>query len=126
MTIMEAIGRLDALRHNTFRQEEKIQWLSQADTLVHRHVISTHEGGCDFQPYDAQTPLEQTLLVPEPYDELYLHYLEAQMAYYQEETDGYNRAMSMYQTLLTAFVNDYNRTHMPLGQKFRYFPGGGT
>lgn len=125
MTMMEAIGRLDALRHNTFSQEEKIQWLNQVDSLVYQEVISTHEGACDFRPYDAQTPLEQTLLVPSPYDELYLHYLEAQMDYYQGETDRYNRAMGMFQSVLTAYINYYNRTHLPLSQGFRYFAGGG-
>jgi hypothetical protein len=121
MTIIEAINRIDSLKHNTFRQEEKIRWLSQVDGQVYADVIATHEGGISFQPYDDRTSLEQMLLVPEPYDELYLHYLEAQMAYYQDEADVYNRAMSMYQALLTAFTNHYNRTHMPLAQRFRYF-----
>jgi len=42
MTILEAIGRVDALRHNTFSQEEKIQWLSQVDGLVDQDLIRTH------------------------------------------------------------------------------------
>ena len=121
MTILEAIGQVDALRHNTFGQEEKVRWLGQVDGLVHRELISTHEGAGSFRGYDAQTPLDQELLVPEPYDALYLHYLEAQMDYYQAEVDRYNRSMGMYQALLLAFANDYNRTHLPLGQKFRYF-----
>lgn len=121
MTILEAIGRLDALRHNTFRQEEKVQWLSQVDGLVHQELISTHEGGFNFRPYDTQIPLDQELLVPAPYDELYLHYLEAQMDYYQGEMDRYNRSMGMYQAVLAAFANHYNRSHLPLGQRFRYF-----
>lgn len=121
MTILEAIGRVDGLRHNTFSQEEKLKWLSQVDALVHQEVIRTHEDGGDFQPYDAQTPLEQPLLVPHPYDELYLHYLEAQMDYYQGEADRYNRSMGMYQAVLAAFANHYNRTHLPKGQTYRYF-----
>ena len=121
MTILEAIGRVDALRHNTFCQEEKIRWLAQVDGQVNRELIRTHEDGMDFRPYDAQTPLEQELLVPAPYDELYLHYLEAQMDYYQAEFDHYNRSMGMYQAVFSAFANDYNRTHRPLGHRFRYF-----
>lgn len=121
MTILDAIGRVDALRHNTFAQEEKVQWLSQVDGLVHQELICTHEGGTEFRPYDAQTPLEQELLVGAPYDELYLHYLEAQMDYHQAEFDRYNRSMGMYQAVLSAFTNHYNRTHLPLGQGFRYF-----
>lgn len=126
MTMIEAIGRLDALRHNTFGQEEKVRWLSQVDAMLHRDLISTHEGGCDFRPYDEKTPLEQVLLVPAPYDELYLHFMEGKMAYYQDEFEGYNRAMSLYQSLLSAYADDYNRTHLPLSRCFRYFPGGGA
>jgi hypothetical protein len=121
MTILEAIGRVDALRHNTFSQEEKIQWLSQVDGLVDQELIRTHEDGVTFQPYDARTPLEQELLVPPPYDEMYLHYLQAQMDYHNAEYDRYNRSMGMYQAVRTAFANHYNRTHRPLGQRFSYF-----
>ena len=123
MTILEAIRRVDSLRHNTFTQAEKIGWLAQVDALVVQEVLRTHEGseeapsGC----YDAQTPLDQQLLVPPPYDELYLHYLCAQMDYYHGEYDRYNRSMGMYQAVWSAFANFYNRTHCPLGQKFRYF-----
>ena len=121
MTILEATQRVDALRHNTFSQEEKIQWLAQVDGLVDQELIRTHEDGGTFHPYDAQTPLEQELLVPAPYDELYLHYLTAMMDYHNAEFDRYNRSMGLYQAVLSAFTNFYNRTHLPLGQRFGYF-----
>lgn len=123
MTILEAIQRVDALRHNTFTQEEKIGWLAQVDGQVQEDLIRTHEDpeGKDFRYYDAQTPLDRELLVPPPYDELYLHYLQAQMDYYNAEYDRYNRSMGMYQAVWSAFANFYNRTHCPLGQTYRYF-----
>ncbi len=123
MTILEAIERVDSLRHNTFTQAEKIGWLAQVDALVTEELVHTyadHDDGL-FQPYDAQTPLDCKLLVPPPYDELYLHYLEAQMDYYHGEYDRYNRSMGMYQSIWSSFINFYNRTHMPKGQRFRYF-----
>lgn len=123
MTILEAIRRVDALRHNTFSQEEKIGWLAQVDALVTEELVRTHEepNSEPFRVYDEQTPLDQELLVPPPYDELYLHYLSAQMDYHNAEHDRYNRSMGMYQAVWSAFTNFYNRTHRPLGQRFRYF-----
>ena len=123
MTILEAIGRVDSLRHNTFTQAEKIGWLAQVDGLVDRELVRTHEGKPEepFRCYDEQTPLDQPLLVPPPYDELYLHYLCAQMDYYHAEYDRYNRSMGMYQAVLSSFTNFYNRAHRPQGQQFRYF-----
>ena len=123
MTILDAIRRGDALRHNVFTQEEKIGWLAQVDALVDRELIQTHEGagGQSFRDYGPETPLEQELLVPAPYDELYLHYLTAMMDYHNAEFDRYNRSMGLYQAVLSAFTNFYNRTHLPLGQRFGYF-----
>ena len=123
MTISEALRRVDALRHNTFSQEEKIRWLAQVDSQIWEDLVCTHEGAEEkaFRAYDAQTPLDQQLLAPPPYDELYLHYLEAQMDYYYGEADRYNRSMGMYRAVLSAFTNFYNRTHRPLGQRFHYF-----
>lgn len=122
MTILEAIRRVDSLRHNSFTQAEKIGWLAQVDALVASELIHTHESAEEAPPcYDAQTPLDQQLLVPPPYDEMYLHYLCAQMDYYHAEYDRYNRSMGLYQALWSAFTNFYNRTHMPLGHRFRYF-----
>lgn len=123
MTILEAITRADSLRHNTFTQAEKIGWLAQVDGQLFRDLVQTHEQeqtgpmGC----YDEQTPMDQQLLAPSPYDELYLHYLFAQMDYYHGEYDRYNRSMGMYQAVLSAFTNFYNRTHRPTGHRFRYF-----
>ena len=69
MTILEAIHRVDALRHNVFTQEEKIGWLAQVDGLVTEDLIRTHEAGegQTLRTYDAETPLEQQLLVPAPF-----------------------------------------------------------
>lgn len=123
MTILEAIRRVDALQHNTFSQEEKVGWLAQVDALVTEELIRTHEDpdGKPFRVYDEQTPLDQELLVPPPFEELYLHYMQAMMDYHNAEYDRYNRSMGMYQSVWSAFTNFYNRTHRPLGQKYRYF-----
>ena len=67
------------------------------------------------------TPLEQELLVPPPFEELYLHYLCAMMDYHNAELDRYNHSMGLYRAVLSAFTNFYNRTHMPKGQRFAYF-----
>lgn len=123
MTILEAIRRVDALQHNTFSQEEKVEWLAQVDALISEELIRTHEDpeGKTFRVYDEQTPLDQQLLVPPPFEELYLHYIQAMMDYHNAEYDRYNRSMGMYQATLSAFTNFYNRTHRPLGQRFSYF-----
>jgi hypothetical protein len=123
MKIIDAINRIDSLKHNTFTQIDKVEWLSRLDAMVKSHIIDTHEGGEDviFTGYDDSTDLQTELLIPEPYSEVYLRWMEAQIDYYNGEYGKYNAALSMYNAAFGAYVNHYNRTHMPKGQQFRYF-----
>ena len=61
------------------------------------------------------------LLIPAPYDEVYLRFLEAQMDYANGEFERFNNSNAMYAAAWSAFVNYYNRTHMPLGGTRKYY-----
>lgn len=123
MTILQAIEHTDGLIHNTYTQEEKVHWLSLADATVKEQLIDTHADPPEvlFNGYDKDTPLDTPLLVPEPYADLYPHWLEAQIHYYNGEYGKYNQAYAMYSAALKAYANQYNRTHMPKGTHYRYF-----
>ena len=122
MKIIEAINRIDSLKHNTYSQLDKILWLSELDWDVKLNIIDTHEGqDITFSGYDDQTDLQTELLIPAPYDKVYLLWLEAQIDYYNGEYDRYNNAMEMFSAAFEGFANYYNRTHMPKGKKFKYF-----
>lgn len=123
MTISEALTRADAVKPNTYSDEDKIRWLSTLDGFVKEHIIDTHEGGerVVFRGYDETTSLETELLVPAPHDHIYIHWLEAQIDYANDEYDRYENTMDMYNTAYDNFKNYYNRTHMPKGKKFKYF-----
>lgn len=123
MKIIEAINRIDALKHNTYSQTDKINWLSRVDHMVKRHIIDTHEGAEDvtFTGYDDSTDLQTELLAPPPYDEMYLRWMEAMIDYHNGEYSKYNNAAEMFNTSYEAYQVYYNRTHMPKGKKFKYF-----
>ena len=123
MTIIEAINKIDALKHNTYTQSDKVAWLSRLDAMVKRLIIDTHEGAEEvtFNGYDDSTDLETELLVPAPFDEVYLRWMEAQIDYHNGEYEKYNNAIEMYNTAYNGYMNYYNRTHMPKGKSFKYF-----
>ncbi len=123
MKIIEAINRIDSLKHNTYSQNEKVAWLSRLDSMVKRLIIDTHEGGDDvtFTGYDDRTDMETEMLVPAPFDEVYLRWLEAQIDYANGEYDKYNNSILMYQTAYDGYANYYNRNHMPKGKKIKFF-----
>ena len=123
MKICDAINQIDSLKHNTYSQRDKISWLSRLDSMVKRLIIDTHEGGEDvvFNGYTDTTDLETELLVPAPFDEIYLRWLEAQIDYANGEYGKYNNSVLMYQTAYDGYANYYNRNHMPKGKKIKYF-----
>ena len=122
MKIIEAINRIDSLKHNTYSESDKVEWLSRLDAMVKNHIIDTHEGDeVTFTGYDDGTDLQTELLVPAPYDEVYLRWMEAQIYYHNGEYDNYNNAIDMFNTAFDGYKNYYNRTHMPKGKKFKFF-----
>ena len=123
MTIIEAITQIDSLKHNTYSQEQKVQWLSRLDSMVKRLIIDTHEGGEDveFSGYCSTTDMHTEMLVPAPFDEMYLRWLEAQIDYTNGEYGKYNNAIVMFNTSWKEYQNYYNRTHMPKGKSIKFF-----
>lgn len=122
MTIMEAIYRIDEVKPNSYSQSEKVKWLNTLDGTVKSEIIDTHEGGegVVFEEY-TDSDLSKELLVPAPYDDIYLRWLEARMDYANGEYGKYNNSVTMYNTAYSAYANHYNRTHMPKGTKFKFF-----
>ena len=123
MKIIEAIDQIDAQKHNTYSYREKVSWLNRLDGMVKRLIIDTHEGGEDivFEGYTENTDPRTELLVPSPFDEIYIRWLETQIDYANGEYDHYNNSVAMYQTAYDGYRNWYNRNHMPKGGKIKYF-----
>lgn len=123
MKLREAIERIDSLKHNTFTQGEKVEWLDRLDGLVKAQIIDTHEGAeeVEFSGYSERENMETELMVPAPYDDIYMHWLEAQIDYYNGELGRYNNSIAMFNAAYEVFQRFYNRTHKPLGKKLRFF-----
>lgn len=124
MTIAEAINTIDSLKPNNYTQADKIVWLSTLDGKIKIEIIDTHEGkdSVSFSGYDETTDINTALLVPAPFDVIYLRWLEAQIDYTNGEYAKYNNAIITYNTEYEAFANYYNRNHMPLsaGTRFKF------
>lgn len=125
MKIIEAITETDNLKVNAFPVTAKIKWLARLDLRVKNEIIDTHElnegetapGSIDYGPDDTGT----VLLVPEPYAEMYVHWLEAQIDYYNMEYDGFNAANAMFDSVYESYRNFYNREHKPKSRQKTYF-----
>jgi len=114
MTISEAITQVDRVKPNQYETAEKVRWLSTLDGKIANEALSWHEGaGEPFEGYDPGGDLDVPLLVPEPYSDLYLHWLFAQVDYHNSETARYQNSMMMFNMAYATFADWYNRTHRP-------------
>ena len=123
MKIIEAIHKLDDLKPNAYSQDDKVKWLSTLDTMAKNFVIDTHEGGegVVFTGYDGNTDMHTELLIPEPFDECYLRWMEAQIDYHNGEYGKYNNSIDRFNTSWNGYKNHYNRTHMPKGTSMKFY-----
>ena len=122
MTISDAINRIDTIKPNGYTMAEKIQWLSTLDGIIKTEIIDTHEGGeVIFDGYTEETLLTHPLLVPAPYDEIYLYWLESKINYWNGEMGKYNNSITMYNSAYSSFERYYNRTHKPIGKALKFF-----
>ena len=126
MTIREAITDADNLKPNMYQDQDKIRWLSRLDGRVQQEVLDTHEYNegeepPEFDGYTPDTPGDTELLVPAPYDEMYVRWLEAQVDYANREFDAFNNSNAMCESVYASFRNAYNRSHMPKGARKVYY-----
>ncbi len=126
MTIREAISEIDNLKPNMYGYPDKIRWLSRLDGRIQQEILDTHdynegEEDPEFSGYTPDTEDDTELLAPAPYDEIYVHWLAAQIDYANREFDSFNSSNAMFESVFTAFRNAYNRTHMPKGHRRIYY-----
>lgn len=114
MTLHEAITRADSLRPNVINISEKIRWLSHADGKLKLDLIDTHEGGdpAPFRPY-TEDDLGRKLLIPYPYDDVYVYLLDMHVSYTMGEYTRYENAAQLYNAAMQAYRIHYNATHAP-------------
>lgn len=123
MTVIQAISQVDNLKFNQYSHSEKVRWLNTVESSVKRTVIDLHEGGDEitFTGYDTKGEDDHTeLLVPAPYDVLYLRWLEAMIDYNNGESAGYNAAIVLFNAAFDDYRAWYGRNHMPKRSATRF------
>lgn len=125
MKISEAIAEVDNLKPNMYGTKDKIKWLSRLDARIYQEIVQTHERNegeedITFTPY-TENDTDKELLVAQPYDEIYVHWLEAQIDYSNMEYDSFNNSNAMFEAVFAQFRNAHNRCHEPKGETKIYY-----
>lgn len=142
MNIQECINRVDSVKPNQYSIEDKVRWLSYLDGSIQKEIFDryeqppeekeTHiiiyedsvapeeeivEETTEFAGYSPDRMTDE-LLVPFPYDELYVAYLKAKIDEENGETARYNNSASTFNGMLQDFQKAYHREHMPKSVPF--------
>ena len=123
MTIIEAIGIVNTLKPNNYTELDKVGWLSEIEGMIKHEIIDTHEGGEDivFNGYNQDTNTDTKLLISEPYDDVYIKWLEAKIDYNNAEYTKYNNSSIAFNNAYSALERYYNRHYMPKQTKLKFF-----
>lgn len=122
MTILEVINRVDTTKPNSYTQTEKVDWLSTLDGIIKKEIIDAHEGGENivFEGYTPDTSVDTMLLVPAPYDDVYIRWLESRIDYANGEYGKYNNSATAYNAALEAYSRYYSKYHAPKHKTTRF------
>jgi hypothetical protein len=111
MTIREAIAEANSLSNNLIDEALKINWLSKLDGRIHYEIIAPNAKEGAFIGYSTNTPSDTVLIVPYPWDSLYVAYLEMEIARVSSDNVRYTNSRILFNELYGAFSRWYVRTH---------------
>ena len=140
MTINEAIAAVDGLRNNQIPEDIKRAMLLELEGRIYCEVINPvprkphhhhhdehcchdhdhhehhHDEHCchdheHIHGFHNKNRDSEQLVVPYPYDGLYVNYLEMEIARINAEMPRYNNAAIVFNEKYAAYKRWYNRTH---------------
>lgn len=107
MTANKVIELVDAIRPNSFSEEQKFGWINDLEGMVQELVIQTDE----VKPLAYPEDMDKELLISAPFDNVYGLYLESMIDYYNREFGNYNNSAMMFETRFDEYKKAYIRAH---------------
>lgn len=108
-TLHQALTRIDAICPNAWDETAKLLWLNECESMIQTRILGTAPEQCIT--YDADTDRSTKLLVPAPFDRLYVYYVIAMCDYAAHETAHYADSMMLFNAALDEYAKWYQRTN---------------
>lgn len=131
-TVAQIIEQYNAERPNQMEDSVKVLWLRKCEQMLINEIYVQHEHDLEdesrielsvtgstlhikaagsFAEHIASFDMDSKLLVPEPYDDLYLHYIDQKIAYLNNDKARFNTASTMFNNALLTYQQYFNRTY---------------
>lgn len=111
MTANKAIEIIDRLKVNTYSEEDKMRWINELDGMVQRLVFQQKEVTPHIYPDD----MDKELLIPAPFEDVYVSFLEAKIDYHNREYGNYNNSVAMFESQFSEYKKAYIRENRAKG-----------
>lgn len=114
MFVSEAIEKVKERKPNAYEDHMLLEWLNEIEARVQRELLDTTPEG--IFTYDIERDMERELLLPKPYDVLYLHYVIAMIEFNQQEYEAYNNTTELVNSTFSAAQKYYHQIYGPRKQ----------
>lgn len=108
-TLQQALTRIDTICPNAWDDAAKLLWLNECESMIQTRILGVAPEQCIT--YDADTDRSTALLVPAPFDRLYVYYVIAMCDYAAHETAHYADSMMLFNAALDEYAKWYQRAN---------------
>lgn len=133
MTAAGIIEQFNVERPNKVDDSLKLGWLKKIEQMIINEVIIQHEHDLEdeskvslvvrgntlsitkagkLSEHIDSFDMDSEMLVKEPYDDLYIHYLDQRIALMNNDTKRYNVSSQQYNNAYFAYQQYFNRTYI--------------
>ena len=105
MPLLDSIKAAKEIRPTTCDDQMLARWVNDIDAKI-AEVMGK-------EPSDNTFPGDRELLMPSPYEDIYVFYLSAMIDWYNQEIDIYQNDMMMFNQAYAEAVAWWRRTHKP-------------
>ena len=117
MTIQEALDLTNEMKPSMMQDWKKIRYLSEIEGLIHTELRLKHEHTEEEESlpvYDDTTDRGTALIVPEPYDMVYVYWLMTKIDLMNLEYEKYNADRELFDNAYNTLSDWWTRTRMPI------------
>lgn len=111
--IKEVIERVDGIKPNAFTEDQKVAWLALLEGKLAADVFLMSIDDIRKLKYRFPEDMETELMVSFPHEDIYEHWLEAQIDYANGEYDKYQNSMALYNASYESFTLWFYNTYDP-------------
>ena len=123
MTIQECLDIVDEMKPNMMSRKLKIKYLTEIEGLIWSEIVMKHEydlNAIQRPQYTEDTDPGTVLIVPEPYQMVYVYWLMGKIDMQNQEDDRYNVDRAHFENAYNTMSDWWTREHMPV-QRHREF-----